>query len=185
MTIIEFKTSLIEKYCKAHNIKSEKELNYSLFYQWVLKRLHKIEVSQLYDLKDEDIYSKINEVVTWYHLFGRGGSIDELLDAKDQLLTLSYRLYEIMSDSRTNYKVLKKTNENLLDIKIAENKDQGPTIARSIGKSQLIDNYKQEIQYEVSTKQVEDILKSVNEIAKAMTQRIAWLRQEYNNQTQF
>ena len=184
MTIIEFKNSLIEEYCRAHKIKDESSLNFSLFYQWVLKKYHKLEVSKLYELKDDEIFDKLNEIVTWYHLFGKGASIDELLDAKDKLLTLSYRLPDIISEMKLAYKRIKHENEALLNSKIVQNKDDGPTLARSIAKSELVDSYSQEYEFEHKAKQGENIIKSINEIAKAMTQRIAWLRQEYSNQTQ-
>lgn len=48
----------------------------------------------------EDIYKKISDIMTWYHEYSAIVFADELMEKRDDLAILSFRLAEMMADSK-------------------------------------------------------------------------------------
>lgn len=181
MDIKEFEQHLKVLFCRVYNIKDKKAIKKDLFNLWVFKRLFQREMLALFELKDDDIYDLLNETVKWYHLYGSKATIDDLLDNKDKITTCTYRLSQKLSDVTDKY-----------ERRIAENKDTiskamlkfsmntTPTLAREQAKVSSSKSLKIEAQYKGEIKNLENLLSSLDKIVNAMTQRIAWLRQEYS-----
>ena len=185
MDIKEFDKYLKVLYCKANNIKDIDKINTKLYNFWILKRLHQKEVSDLFELKDSDIYSILDSCVKWYYLYGPASSIDDLLDCKDKITTCNYRLSQRLSDLFKKHELRIAENKGSLSKAMNKfSKDNMPTIAREKAKLSIYSSLMVESQYKGEIKELESLLSSLDKIVNSITQRIAWLRQDYNRTLQ-
>lgn len=185
MDIKEFEQSLKVTFCKLNSIMDVKKINEKLFNHWVFKRLYKKETASLYDLNDIDNNELIEECVKWYYLYGNNSTIDELLDYKDKIITCTFRLSQHLSELIEKHE--NKIADNKSKIAQSFNKfsaDNLPTAAKEKARLSLKNPLQVEAQYKGEIKSIETILSSLDKVVSAMTQRIAWYRQEYDRSRQ-
>ncbi len=133
---------------------------------------------------------KISDIILHYGDNGSSDSIDSLLQQRDELATLSFRLAEISSNSKRDYNgayFIRKVN---IARNIQELQKQGMSYNKADAES-LIKNekfYRNEILKEAEAYKMDLLLKQCNKVLDAMSQRISYMKQDamkYENKTAY
>ena len=124
--------------------------------------------------------TRIHGAIDWYEKHSSTEDIEGLINARDVLAVLSFRLAEMVGDNYGQY------NESYY-IRIIETSAKINTLRKSKmainqaeheTREQLRDHYKREKDAETIAHKSSLILKQVNKILEAMSQRIAFMREE-------
>jgi hypothetical protein len=127
-----------------------------------------------------EILTRIEAIISWYKDNAATQSIDALLSERDSLAVYSYSLAELSGASKGDYNeayfirkvyVTRKTQQ-LIAKGLAYNKAE----AESLLANEAV--YKDEILKESISYKYDLLLKQVNKILDAMSQRISYLKQE-------
>ena len=129
------------------------------------------------------IIEEITQIINVYNKKYSTLSIDELLNAKDRLVTFNFNLAEEVSDAKTSYNM----GYFVRKISIAKQKNrlinQGDSAAaaESAALEGNEENLKQEITGESISFRLDLLLKQSNKVVDAISQRISYLKTEKHN----
>jgi len=123
---------------------------------------------------------EIVKLIEWYKVNGGSQSISAILDCRDKLAVLSFRLAQQASESKNEYNAKyfqRKVNvarsvQRMMSESMAYNKADAKALIENE------DYYQKEIQKEAEAYQYDLLLKQVNKVLDAMQQRISYLKGE-------
>lgn len=186
MDIKNFEETLKKDFLRDICIPLNSTIDNLLFRSYLIRRIFQIEVESFYELTENEIYEKLDHIIKWYHKFGHSASPDELLNAKDKIVTFSYWVSGSLSKIERKYEMKKQYVANEIErLYLQSSKDNNSHIARATAKNKKSSDLSEEAQYKSETKRLERLLGSLDKIIYAMQQRIAWLRQEANKTPEF
>lgn len=183
MQMKEFKEYLKGIYSKEHNTKIHL-IDDGLFNSWVFKRLYVKEIESTSKIDEDSIYTMLNEIAIWYHKFHRTAFPDDILNAKDKIVTCLHFLNTKRDVLSSQLREKELFNQNLIDELIISSKTLKPTEAKLTAKIKYKEKILSEARKKTSLEEIESIMKSFKEIVYAMSQRVAWLRDDKKHTTQ-
>ena len=129
------------------------------------------------------ILQQISEILTLYAANSGGQAVDLLLRQRDVLAALSYRLAEMAGEAKGEYNA--KYFQRKITVARATQRliNEGMAFNKADSKS-LIENedyYRAEIAKEAEAYKMDLLLKQVNRVLDAMSQRISFLKMELKN----
>ena len=129
------------------------------------------------------IIEQITQIINTYNKQYKSLSIDDLLNAKDKLVTLNFNLAEEVADSKKSYNMgyyIRKIN--IVKSKNAFiNQGQSATAAQSAATEDNAEELKEELDREGIAYRMDLLLKQSNKVVDALTQRISYLKTEKQN----
>ena len=131
----------------------------------------------------EEIILKIGKGINWYGNNSAKANINQLLEAKDKLVTLNYNIAEEVAEAKRIYNY----SYYIRKISISKSKNsyinQGhsATKSESIATEEQAEKLEQEINNESYALKIELLLRQSNKVVDAMQQRISVLKSELNN----
>ena len=133
--------------------------------------------------KPESTYQQIEEIIGWYHTNSSNSHVSDLLDNRDKLAILSFRLSKIVGDVKGDYnsayfmRVINVAREKQAQIeqKLAYNKAEVLALLKNEK------HYKDAIEKESISFKNDMLLKGVNKVLEAMNQRISFANTENRN----
>ena len=129
------------------------------------------------------IIEQITEVIMAYNKNYKTLSIDELLNAKDKIVTLNFNLAEEVAAAKDSYNMgyyLRKIN--VVKTKNAYiNQGKSATAAESTAIENTRAELKAELEKESYAYRLDLLLKQSNKVVDALTQRISFLKVEKKN----
>jgi len=133
----------------------------------------------------ESTYNDIKDIMNWYKANSSitQTTVEEILEKRDKLAILSFRLSEIVGDAKSDYNsayfmriiYVAKSKQKYIENNLAYNKAE----VKSIIESEAF--YQEAIEKESIAFKNDMLLKGVNQVLSAMQQRISFAKQEKNN----
>lgn len=134
----------------------------------------------------ESTYRDIEEIMAWYSVNSSTAFPDELLTKRDKLAILSFRLAEIVGESKGDYnsayfmRVIQVAREKqkLIEKNLAYNKAE----VKAILESEAF--FEDAIEKESASFKNDILLKQLNRVLDAMNQRLSFANKEKRNSDQ-
>jgi len=129
------------------------------------------------------IIEQITEVIMAYNKNYKTLSIDELLNAKDKIVTLNFNLAEEVAAAKDSYNMgyyLRKINV-VKTKNVYINQGKSATAAESTAIENTRAELKAELEKESYAYRLDLLLKQSNKVVDALTQRISFLKVEKKN----
>lgn len=128
----------------------------------------------------ESTYKEIGDIIGWYAINNTNSHPEDILDKRDKLAVLSYRLAEIVGDAKGNYnsayfmKVIQVAREKqvLIEKNLAYNKAE----VKAIIESEAF--FEDAIEKETVSFKNDILLKQLNRVLDAMNQRLSFANKE-------
>ena len=129
------------------------------------------------------IIEQISEVITIYNKSYKTLSIDDLLNAKDKLITLNFNLAEDVAEAKKSYNygyyirkinIIKAKNRYI-------NQGTSATAAEAKALEEFAGDLKIELDREAISYRMDLLLKQSNKVVDAIQQRVSYLKTEKSN----